>query len=87
MDILGFLLGAYIMLESIYAAQHLDNGGRICQFLKYLSSAVAGAMACYLAIVHQLVLSYFIALLSIALCLWPSTYYRFVDHFDRRWRA
>lgn len=87
MDILGFLLGTYIVLESIYAAQYLDKGGRFCQFFKYLSSAVSGAIACYLAVVHQLVLYYFIALFSIALCLWPSTYYRFTTHFDRRWRS
>lgn len=92
MDILVFIIGLYVVLESIYAAMHLDKGGKICQFIKYLTCSITGILACYFTArfsldsfrSNALFLPFIFSLLAIAFSLWPETFYRFVTHYDRR---
>lgn len=92
MDILVFVIGLYVVLESIYAAMHLDKGGKICQFIKYLTCAITGTSACYFSakfsinsfISNDLFLPFIFSLLAITFSLWPETFYRFITHYDRR---
>lgn len=92
MNTLIFIIGLYVVLESIYAAMHLDRGGKICQFIKYLTCAITGISACYLALIYsipsfasnQLFWPFIVAIAAIAFNLWPETFYRLISHYDRR---
>lgn len=84
MNILIFLLGLYVILECAYAAQYLNKGGRFCQFVKYLTSCAVGAIACYYSIKSSLSWEFVVALIAISASMWPGTFYRFTNHYERR---
>ncbi|HYN54409.1 MAG TPA: hypothetical protein VES38_06865 [Methylotenera sp.] len=84
MNLIFFILGIYLVLESLYAAQHLDKGGRVCQFTKYGASFIVGLVTIYYSWHQAITWQFGWAIVAIAASMWPSTFYRFSKRYNRR---
>jgi hypothetical protein len=78
-------MGFYILYECFYGAIHIHNGGRVCQFMKYLASFIVGLLTItYVLCEIYISPRYGFAVLAIAMFFWPNTYYRYFAPHDRR---
>lgn len=71
-QIIVFLLGLYVFLESIVVAMDMNNGDRLCRWLKYLFTAISGSYAMYMAWKGYSIWQDIFWALAIALFVWPK---------------
>lgn len=89
-----FFIGLYLILESLFVAICLNQGGRFCQFFRYLGSFTVGSLASYFSATQlyegrlnldgHLTVPFCIAIITLAASMWPSTFYRISKRYNRR---
>jgi len=76
--ILCVLIGIYIVADSIYLASVTDGENRYCMIAKYVGAAMSGMYLIFES--HEGVSILFGG--TIALFMWPETYFRLMRYFS-----
>lgn len=78
-----FVLGAYILLDTLYIASRADSDKRWCMTMKYLLAFISGTFLTIASIKAETVhWSYGVLSATIAMFLWPDTLYRIRDYIE-----
>lgn len=77
--ILSVLIGLYIVVDSVYLASKADGETRYCMVAKYTGAAMSGG---YMVVKCHDEFSILFGV-TIALFMWPDTYYRVCEYLKR----
>jgi hypothetical protein len=79
-NLLGFMIGAYLLIESLAAAALLDAAQRISRITKYLLTGVIGLLM--ITSLDQLDWLHLVLASALALFVWQHTFYRWMKWRD-----
>jgi hypothetical protein len=74
--LLSILIGFYIVADSIYLAAKTDGEDRFCILARYAGAMMSGLYLMFDSTSEELILFG----TTIALFMWPDTYYRVTEH-------
>lgn len=77
-------MGIFIILICVYMAIQMDNGERLCRFLKYVVTCASGALALAFSLAKLTLPAMLITTFALVLFLWPTVLYFFRGEYRNR---
>lgn len=78
------VIALYVLLESLHAMMRMDGGDKACRVLKYLFTALSGAIVIQHTWRGVVTIAEFYLIFSLALFLWPTMLYRIRGEYRNR---